>query len=72
VSSKLLDDRQAEMRQRMLQETANRKKNQFGLEPKVVNHGWHTTLDEPEIESEPLEKTHVEAALKTSEGQYNG
>jgi hypothetical protein len=64
VSSKLLEDRQAEMRQRMLQERANRKKNQFALEPKGAGFGLHTALDEPQLESEPLEKSHVELAIE--------
>ena len=60
MSSKLLEDRQAEMRERMLQERANRKKHQFALEPK----GWDTAPEEPQVESEPLEKTRVESAIQ--------
>jgi len=64
VSSKLLEDRQAEMRERMLQETANRKRHQFALEPKDISFGWDTGPDEPQFESEPLEKTRVESAIE--------
>lgn len=68
--SKLLEERQAEMRERMLQESANRKNHQFALEPKSVNFGWETAPDEPQVESEPLEKTRVEFGdRKTSERQ---
>jgi hypothetical protein len=48
VSSKLLEERQAEMRERMLQEGANRKKQQFALERKDVS--FDTAADEPQAE----------------------
>jgi len=64
VSSKLLEDRQAEMRHRMLQETANRKKHQFAVDAKGVSIGFDTAPDEPQVESEPLEKARVELAIE--------
>jgi hypothetical protein len=64
VISKLLGDRQAEMRQRMLQETASRKKHQFALEPKCVSLGWDSAPDERNVESEPLEKARIQSAIK--------
>jgi hypothetical protein len=71
VSSKLLEERQAEMRQRRLQERANRKKHQFALERKDVSGAWHTAPDESQVESEPLEKTRRVGDRKTSERQYD-
>jgi hypothetical protein len=47
LSSKLLEDRQAEMRERLLQERTNRKKHQFALEPKSASVAWDTAPDEP-------------------------
>jgi hypothetical protein len=62
--SKLLEERQAEMRERKLQERANRKKHQFALERKDVSFGWDTATDELQVESEPLEKTRIESAIE--------
>src|SRR5262245_3811341 len=64
VSSKLLEERQAEMRQRRLQERANRKKHQFVLEPKSIGVGWDTAQQEPQVESERLERTRVASAIE--------
>jgi hypothetical protein len=64
VSSKLLEERQAEMRQRRLQEKANRKKHQFALEPKGVSFSRNAAPDEPQVESESLEKARVESAIE--------
>ena len=66
MSSKLLEERQAEMHERMLQERANRKKDQFALEPKRVSIAWDTA-PKPQAESEPLEKTRVELAIEKQE-----
>ena len=63
VSSNLLEERQVEMRQRMLQERAHRKKHQLAREPKGVMR-WDTSADKPQVESEPLEKTRVESAIE--------
>ena len=71
MSSKLLEDRQAEMRERMLQETANRKRHQFALEPKDISFGWDTGQTNLSLNQNHLKNARRVGDRKTSERQYN-
>src|SRR5262249_5944397 len=42
----------------------NRKKHQFVLEPKSIGVGWDTAQQEPQVESERLERTRVASAIE--------